>query len=262
MSRWFNFKLLAIAVLSLVGFGALADAKNILIAFSTPGPDLYADGEVVADGEWYALVWTQGNKGFAGMDINGNPLDANDKVIFIASLAKGGRCPYTVFQIDSSRSSELAGGSYSVYLLDTRCGKELKPAAAGAKGRPKVVNALSVAQDKVVEAGVSDDLVKPVEVAAARNWKESAVLETNPDFKQPKIVAFNMLGKAKVEIVVDDLMPNLRYNVQMGPSPNKLDNYALTMPASGVESARFCIDSGDAKFFRVVRQPLSTKAAE
>ena len=34
-------------------------AGDLLISFSTPGPDKYADGTQVLDGEYYSLVYTK-----------------------------------------------------------------------------------------------------------------------------------------------------------------------------------------------------------
>lgn len=39
------------------------DASNLLVTFSTPGPDRYADGSTVRDGERYALVYVRGTFG-------------------------------------------------------------------------------------------------------------------------------------------------------------------------------------------------------
>ena len=45
----------------------------------------------------------------------------------VAPLAKGGKCPETVFEIDADYAETLKGGSFALYLLDTRVSKiELK----------------------------------------------------------------------------------------------------------------------------------------
>ena len=42
----------------LAATAAFAGMNNVLVSFSTVGPDCYADGATVLDGECSALVWT------------------------------------------------------------------------------------------------------------------------------------------------------------------------------------------------------------
>ena len=105
-----------VAGLAMASFAAVNDT---LISFSTPGVDTYADGTAVRDGECYALVWSADGV-FEGLDVNGRPLDAADAVVLVAPVAKDGRCPDLVYQVDAARAAAFAGGQYGVYLLDTR----------------------------------------------------------------------------------------------------------------------------------------------
>ena len=59
-----------------------ADAAqdDALLAFSTRGPDRYADGTSVLEGEVYALVWVRNGFEFKGVDMNGAAVDAENTV--------------------------------------------------------------------------------------------------------------------------------------------------------------------------------------
>ena len=242
------FTLAAAVVMSLSAF---ADAANMLISFSTNGPDKYADGATVLDGEWYALVWSaDGN--FEGITPECKAVDPADAVVIVAPLAKDGKCPFTVFQIDSKSANCKSEGTYSVYLLDTR--NAAKTAVAAAKeGKPASVNGVIANEDFTAASALAGSVES--KGAVAGTWGETQAVGG----KQPKITAFKVSG-AKVEITVGDLMPAVKYNVMMGAAADKLDSYALETPKEGVESAEFVIDSADSKFFQVVREPLVKEA--
>ena len=98
---------------------ALAAANDILISFSTPGPDKYADGTTVLDGERYALCWS---KDFSAFKINPDGSAVNGEVVLSAPIAKDGRCPSVLFEVDAAQAAakDYASGKWAVYLLDTR----------------------------------------------------------------------------------------------------------------------------------------------
>ena len=86
---------MAVAGLALASLAAVNDT---LISFSTPGPDTYLDDTTVRDGECYALVWSQDGV-FEGVKADGTAVDANDRVVLVAPVAKDGRCPDLVYQV-------------------------------------------------------------------------------------------------------------------------------------------------------------------
>lgn len=105
-----------------------ASPNDVVLAFSTPGPDTYKDGTTVVDGECYAVVWTRDGATFAGIDANGKAIGEDNKVVLKAALAKDGKCPSVVFRIPADyvvdgvtvRDLTATDGTWSVYLLDTR----------------------------------------------------------------------------------------------------------------------------------------------
>ena len=108
------------AALLLAAVSALAGSDNVVITFSTVGPDTYADGTTVRDGESYALVWTPDGAAFGGLGTDGKAI-APSKVAIKAPVAKGGRCPNVQFQINEKYAARAyPGGTWCVCLLDTR----------------------------------------------------------------------------------------------------------------------------------------------
>ena len=102
---------LLFAVASVVLF---AGQNDLLITFSTPGPDKYADGKDVLVGECYALFYT-----FA---------DGTDSMVLVYPGAEEigtsenpcRRCPPVVFIVDEDTVGQYTDGTWSVRLLDTR----------------------------------------------------------------------------------------------------------------------------------------------
>ena len=98
----------------------LAGMNNVVIQFSTVGPDKYADGTTVMDGECYALVWTPTGSEFQGINDKGEAV-GDSKVAVKAPIAIGGKCPNVQFQIDETFANvNYPNGTWGVYLLDTR----------------------------------------------------------------------------------------------------------------------------------------------
>ncbi len=98
---------------------AFAAANDVLITFSTPGPDRYADGKTVMDGECYALCWA---KNFDAFSINPDGTATGGEVVLTAPKARDGRCTTVVFEINADyyERKGFADGKWAVYLLDTR----------------------------------------------------------------------------------------------------------------------------------------------
>ena len=108
-----------IAGLVLAVAGMATAAMDTVLTFSTVGPDRYADGTDVVDGESYALVWTADVAGFAMSD---DGTATGGKVVLVRPVAKGGRCPLVKLNIKASVAPQYEGGTWGVYLFDTRSG--------------------------------------------------------------------------------------------------------------------------------------------
>jgi len=237
--------------------GAFADAANVLVSFSTKA-DYYADGTPVLDGEWYALCWAKDRK-FDGITLDCKPVNANpdqERILLMAPLAKGGRCPFVVFQIDSAVAP--SDGRYFVYLLDTRDATGTSVAEAGENDDGERVpmssiNGAAVTKGYTASTSAGKNKARAVAVTSGV-WADSEVVDAEP----PRITAFKV-EDAKVKITVAGMLPGVKYNISMGASPSSMTEYGLNVPKTVNDDPVFEIDQGDAKFFQVVRQPLEKK---
>lgn len=122
-------------VAAVAATAAFAAANDILITFSTPGPDKYADGTTVMDGERYALCWSTD---FDAFKVNPDGTAENGEIVLSAPVAKNGRCPTIMFEIDADYAVEknFASGKWAVYMLDTRrFAKDGAVSSVGAAGK-------------------------------------------------------------------------------------------------------------------------------
>ena len=128
-------KTLIAGLTGLLAAATFAGVNNVVVTFGTKGPDTYADGQTVVDGETYALVWTPSGSEFAGFNADGSAV-APSKVALKAPIAEDGRCPNVVFEIDGTFvDANYGDGTWGVYLLDTRVfAKASADAAATATG--------------------------------------------------------------------------------------------------------------------------------
>ncbi|MBQ4198785.1 MAG: hypothetical protein II649_02765, partial [Kiritimatiellae bacterium] len=74
-------KLMTMVGVAGFAFAATAGINDSLLGFSTVGPDKYADGKTVMDGECYALVWTKDGATFGGIDASGKAIADTDEVV-------------------------------------------------------------------------------------------------------------------------------------------------------------------------------------
>ena len=197
-------------------FGAAFGAANdTIISFSTKGPDSYGDGTRVLDGERYALVWVKDGAAFSGLTAACRPLDANTRVVAVASLAKGGRCPATVFEIDAGYAETFKGGSYALYLLDTRI-SATELAKAGEDGLPVAVNAAGA-------ASLGGDVIRPDGGSAKAGAVALADVGVYTKVDEPKISAMRIDDEnARIVLTVKGMSPVAEYMVVQGSEPGKV----------------------------------------
>ena len=246
-------KLLMIVGLMMATGLAFADGANdTLITFSSNGaePDRYADGEVVMDGECYALVWSKDGV-FEGMQADGTPVDANDKVVLVAAVAENGHCPDVVFQISAERAATLASGKYGVVLLDTRINKGGKVVPRGTVGgKLTMVNGFGMVAEQTVVGSVPratiGELVRPEGQVANMN---AAVVE---NVAQPRVKHIWIEGN-NVFLKVENLNGFMR--VQGGGSPDSFAAMGAATQTDGRSGDVILVAPkvGNSGFYRVVR---------
>ena len=215
--------MVGVAGLAMVSLAAVTDT---LITFSTPGPDTYKDGTVVQDGECYALVWSADGV-FEGVKADGTPVDANDQVVLVAPVAKDGKCPELVYQVDAAKAKALAGGQYGVYLLDTRrtvAGETT--VGLGDDGRLSLVTSYASASDTGVVAGEAG-----IASAAATKAVDGAAVAAYVEVPKP-IVAIEV-KTATIRLTVSGMLPIATYWVEKGTDLANVSEKIADVPADG-----------------------------
>ena len=268
VKRWrrrMTAALLAFAVFPMI---ASASVQDKVARFSTPGPDCYADGTLVADGECYALVWSPKGATFAGFNADGTAISAADRVILAAPLALDGKCQDSLFQIPADEYAELEGGEWAVCLVDTRMANGVP---AGVKDNaPLRVNRWGAVRNEVKISTAStlalDGIAAPKAggrslLAAAAPTSEAGVcagtLSAVPDsVKPPTITGLDVLDSGEVWLEVADTVPFLSYTIISGSEPGNLQEDGCAEVVDGTSGGKILIgtaQSSDCRFFKVKR---------
>lgn len=204
------------AVLASVSF---AGSDDVIVLFSTPGPDAYADGSQVLDGECYALVWTPIGEAFAGIGSDG-VAKGGSRVLLKAPVAKGGRCPCVQFTVDGAyyEANGLSNGTMAVYLLDTR---RYKTDAAGvitsevaSWGR----NSTLVNGYGATGGTVSGRFASAFASSAATTTSAAAIPQGGDGLRIRDI----QLIEGNVYIYARGTLPSMRYELKAGGAPANL----------------------------------------
>ena len=226
---------------------AFAAANDVLITFSTPGPDRYADGKTVMDGECYALCWA---KNFDAFSINPDGTATGGEVVLTAPKARDGRCTTVVFEINADyyERKGFADGKWAVYLLDTRRfttdsdGKLVVTLA----GNSKTVNTSGMVGGAVsVKTGSAAGLTG---IAGAATTATGVVAE-------PKITGIRVY-EGNVYVTVKGA-PYLGYGLTSGDTPAKVDTAVgdATAEATGEEEVTIVTPvKAGGEFFKVERK--------
>ena len=188
-----------IAVLfALASAVAFAGKDDLIVSFSTPGTDKYADGTVVKVGECYSLIYTYDADGSYTNVLN-----------YQTKLA--GRCSDVVYIVDENTAKSLTGGSWGVYLLDTRdFANGGEPAGLDANGQPKLVNVkVSVASSIAASESFTTPVIEENSVTASLY---NLAAEGVP---QPTVTGIKIVG-ANVVVTVANTCPFVGYTLISG----------------------------------------------
>ena len=232
---------------------AFAAANDALVTFSTPGPDKYADGETVLDGERYALVWAKSASNLTALPIAADgTLDENyGAIVLTAPYAKGGRCPKMVFEVNADDiANKYIGGAWGVYLLDTRVFGE---GGVTVSKDMNVINAASFVEGSTVtvRAGASG-VPTGAGLGGVVAGTETALPENTPS---PTIVGIEVKGDL-VFVEVENTVPYLAYDLTEGDTPDAVTE-SVQKPRTGGDDGKVILvapaKEGGA-FFRVNRK--------
>lgn len=244
-------KIVMFLVLSTAAAVFAHSLDDACVSFSTQGPDRYADGSTVLDGECYALVWSSDGK-FEGFTAGGECADTNDSLVLVAPVAKDGRCPKVLFQISAEIAGRFDGGFYAVYLLDTRIasGGKIKPSGING-GKPVAMNGFaSVSAELAVNAAEEDG---GAAIGANGNGiVASSLAVPEGDCIQPKVKSMRIDG-GNVYLTVENLKGFMR--VQGGKSIGSFDSTGVAVETLGEteETVLVAPANGKSGFYKVVR---------
>ena len=232
--------MMAILALPLV---TTADESSSLMTFSTVGPDCYADGTTVLDGEYYALVYQTEAAGEISFTLEGGvDCDSSDAVLLRAlPRAKDGHCRLTTFAIDSAALPTLsAAGVLRLYLLDTR---------VYANG-VATVGGLNTVQASVPMTATCKITTGSTSGAVCGAFAKSALTAETPS---PRITGITV-ENGVVRITVADTVDGVNYTA-VDPFEESAGEVAPVTGKTGstVELKTPCSSSGSA-FFRVKRK--------
>ena len=198
-------------IAAMVACATFAAADDILVTFSTPGPDTYADGTMVLDNEYYALCWSTN---FPDFKINADGTAEGGSIVLAAPIAKDGRCPTIVYEVDAKlAASDYFGGEWAVYMLDTR--------KFTRDGEGNLVASLSGSTGKVNTSGLVGTAVAGAGSVAnlygvtAQSSEVAADEETlKPEITSISIVDGNVYVKAR------NVAPYLAWGLAGGDTPD------------------------------------------
>ena len=240
--------LLSLGITAVTFANSLGDAR---LSFSTKGPDRYADGSIVMNGECYALAWSKDGN-FDGFDANGECIDPEDRIVLLAPVAKDGRCPPVLFQIPAAEAESLKNGQYAVYLLDTRVSSGGETKAGGISGgRPALMNGYGEASAAIAVAG-ADAFKSASESGSGGTGIVASSLASIPaDCTQPRIKAIRIEGD-NVFLTVENLAGFMR--VRSGSDVSVSGSTDAAVETSGGEDVTLVTRKpGNSGFFKVIR---------
>ena len=258
-------RIMAVAAVMVCAACAFGSIQDKLARFSTPGPDRYADGSIVQDGECYALVWSPAGTAFAGFNADGTPVSSRDRVVLAGALAQDGKCRDSVFQIPAAEYEALKGGEWAVCLVDTR---NLAGVPTGTRnGKPVRVNRWGIVSGGVNITNANSTKPRLAATGGTRSVASgatalptSAARATNlsavpQNLLPPQITAIE-LTEGEVWLAVDGTVPYLDYTIISGETPNDLkpDYFSEVVEGDGrSEIAIGTPKSPKRRFFKVKR---------
>lgn len=232
------------ALFAVASAAVYAGMNDLVISFSTPGPDKYADGSVVLDKEYYSLIWTSN-------------VDGSQKKVVSLKAARNGKCVPVVFTIDESTVSDYDNGTWGVYLLDTRVfekdadGNLVKDAegnpVAKLSGRADA-NAMAAVADGIVNVPGAKANVDATDAVAAGAFDLAAA-----GVPQPTVESI-AIEDANVVVTVGNTVPFVKYTLLAGNDVSTFSVPENVKDANGDDTGIIKIvtpKKDDAQFFKV-----------
>ncbi len=253
----------SMAAATTVFAGGLSTGEDALIlTFKTQGPDRYADGQIVKDGEFYALVWiAKPAVGVAidvdgkavGLDQAGNKVESQTRVL-CTTKSKDGAFE-RVYQI--ANPSDYVDGTFSLVLLDTRDAQG-NPSASSSFSEDGRVNGYVVVGE--CSTPVVSGLAGVQGTKTATDPQIAAIASLIPEnIENPRITGIDVRN-GKVFLTVTGTSAKLDYGVAAASTPEGLVNAQPDKGAkagNGEITLEVEIPAGQqGQFFKVGRKPL------
>ena len=257
-------KLIGSMVLAAAALAANAAVDDLRLTFYTKGPDTYADGTTVKDGEFYALVWVAKDAAFQGFNADGTLVaKETNELVAAVPFAENGHLAFCKKQIAASEMVRYAGGTFELVMLDTRNADGTVSAAQRVDGTGawelKAVNGYqSVASTTPQAAALSTalDIDLPIRI--------SFVSEVPADAPKPVITSTTMREGAngrEMVIRVKGTAAYLRYTVaavKLGETAEASSRQDEATAANGSADPEAEIEivvpaTADSGFFTVIR---------
>lgn len=231
-------KTLFMTLVAAAATSAIAGGPDTKIVKFSTGPLFYGDGAAVLDGERFALCWSE-DATFEGLTADLQATGADDKVICLAPIAKGGKVPTTMFLIDNAPEN----GFYFVFMLDTRASAETLADSVTAS----TLN--SFAKVDYSADGNSSSSVGEYGESGAGDFNTELFVDT------PAYLTIEPNGEGVV-IKAQNLCPILKYDIQCGSTLTELNkklNEKSFNSFSGESEVTFVVTAKEnANFFKLV----------
>ena len=262
-----HVKIAGIISLFMVGV-AFAGMEDKVLRFSTPGPDRYADGSIVRDGECYALVWSPAGQAFSGFNADGTPVSSSDRVVLAGALAEGGKCRDVLFQIPAADYAALEGGDWAVCLVDTRNlagtptgtqnGKPLRVNRWGIiSGGVEITSAASARPRLLTLGGQASSAADATGgTRSGASGARANILSTVPPNLAPPRITDIAVGDGEVSLAVEGTAPYLSYTIISGEKPDDLKTDYFAETVDGDANSEIVIgtpESPKRRFFKIKR---------
>lgn len=240
-----------------------AFADRVVISYLSLGPDKYANGAEVQEGEFYALVFVKAGAEFAGFNADGTLADPkNGEILEMGPWAKkwaldAVACPPHNIQPDDAEAAKYADGSFRLYVLDTRdVNGKLSGYVETEKGfKPNAVSGYGLASS--VKFKMGENASTAMAQTSVRASVQSAVPPTAP---APKITGIR-IKDGFAYLTVENTVPYLQYNVATGAKPGEVANrQAAEAPKGGDATKPIELKvplTKDGQFFKVNRNGLA-----
>lgn len=248
-------KLFGVVCASLFAATAFADdaGDQVMVSINSTGPDCYADGSLVLNGEYYALVWVKTGADFAGFTADAKVTDpTNSALICAIAAAKDGRCDDQNFEFPYDLAYQyLSTGTLRLILLDTRTAdkKSVGGTASGISGYGEI-------QPKVSGSALSTGSI--INIASSTNTAATIASAIPAGAPQPMIKSIEVRD-GRVYITVAQTVPVLKYNLTAGADVAANANGKAAEAKAGNATSTIVLEapvSGGQQFFKVVRDPI------